>query len=226
MAPPRDPVRLPFYLKEKDWQPPPADWGAWVLQFKGELWEAVVLSLGFEPDCFRLSPDFEEQLERLHGPGSIEPPPTLALTRTIPSERRRIENFLRNAESHLGEMLPVVQWANPRFASTVRFRDFATWAEGLGVSLPPPFPRLGPKEADPKPGAADDAKALGTRERQSMQKVIAVLSHAANFAIEQPLKDADRIVASAAELGITITRNTVADILKGARVHLPKKDSG
>lgn len=128
--------------KDRIFVPPRAKWGDWRLHNKAYLWEAVVLSLGFDPRAFdhrssgRLGAQSIDQREMETGV------PFLALSRLGVRNRKKTERILNVAVSHVGDTLPVLEraGADHPYRNVVRFREYAEWARVMGFPVPKGFP--------------------------------------------------------------------------------------
>ncbi len=239
------------HVKPKE--PPPPDWDIWGKVGDCELWQAVVLSLNFDPDYFALYDDGAGNLLPLP-PEANELPPQVALHRLLPDKAKRdIEGRLKIAYSRFQPRNPLVGFLASSKASLVN--DLATMGalfETLWPDLPQQFPRkrLGmdpgalerlaeesglvrvakPAQPDPTPAvehpkAVTEPKPLHPKERTTLLKIVGVLAAGADLPSE-PYKAARSIVSAAAALDVSISERSVADVLRAARdlVGDPPKD--
>jgi hypothetical protein len=127
----------------------PADWPTWELVPSVDLWQAVALSVGVEPEPFSV-------LDRLRG-FARNAGQALGPQRTPVEFVRR----LRIAEANLGEGGPIVPvtWNQDRAFCSVNLRQFGAWAVESGLPLPEEFPRA--KEEVAAPHATEATKRPG-----------------------------------------------------------------
>ncbi|HXK19963.1 MAG TPA: hypothetical protein VNG33_19265 [Polyangiaceae bacterium] len=110
-----------------------------------ELWQAVVLSLGFDPGYFELWNDGAGNHYPLP-PQASRVAPQVALHKLLPeSDKKAIQGRLMVAASHLGTGFKTKQSGVFLPAISVRtdidLLDFGSWAEKKWPDLHPKFPR-------------------------------------------------------------------------------------
>src|SRR3954469_7922619 len=88
--------------------PPEPDWQYWGRMHKAELWQAIMLSLRFDPEGFY---PVDGKVGGIPIPAGKEfwPAPLSALHLMRPEDRSQIDDLFRIAGNHIGDSLPVVE---------------------------------------------------------------------------------------------------------------------
>jgi hypothetical protein len=200
-------------------KPPSADWDTWSHVDQCPLWQAVVLSLGFEPTYFVPIPDGQGGLWIL--PHRGQQLPIDDALRLIPQDDTRA--ILRRLRIALSQPSTVIRSTDhflaPRnFESTISLPAFGAWAVGIWPDLPAEFPKPPRVDTGPVTEKHDPAesKPLHPKERTTLLKIIGVLAMEAKLP-DEPYKAAKSIVAAAIALDVSISENSVAAALKAAR---------
>ena len=124
-------------------KPPSADWDTWSHIAQCALWEAVILSLGFEPTYFVPIPDGQGALWIV--PRRGQQLPIDAALRLLPQDdTRAIHRRLRIALSQPSTVIKSTDhFLAPRsFESTISLPEFGSWAARIWPKdFPPLFPR-------------------------------------------------------------------------------------
>jgi len=148
---------------------------------------------------------------------NINPPalrPSGIYLRNVPPEvQRRIDVTM----DHIRNNGIAAQKWRPDAAWTVRLLDFRAMADRLHWPMAVDFPRI------PAPKAADGGDDLSQRAKIPYEKLIAVLADMAGYALAEPFKDIDGIMAHGEKIGITIGRSKGGEILTAAKARRPKE---
>ena len=207
-------------------KPPSADWDTWSHIAQCALWEAVVLSLGFEPIYFVPIPDGQGGLWIV--PRRGQQLPIDAALRLLPQDdTRAIHRRLRIALSQPATVIKSTDhFLAPRnFESTISLPAFGTWAVGIWPDLPVEFPRnpsgmdsaaleRATKSPAPDLPPATESKPLHPKERTTLLTIIGTLLERQEIDIAQPFKAAEIIEAAADKIGVSLGKTTLANILK------------
>jgi hypothetical protein len=211
------------------WRPAKANWGIAKQVNRCELWEAVVLSANFDPQSFHPENGrLGKHVLTLNQAVWAAPEAGLHFMRD--GERKRLRGLIGIAVSHIGdgiECLDPVPSGHP-FRSTVRLREFGTWARGMQWKLPKEFPGSSPASPRRHSVAGTDidvkAKSLTTKERTTLLVIIGALAKKARLDLTRPTLAAKEIERIAREdLKAEISERSIDTYLKAVEEALDRR---
>lgn len=184
------------------------DWEVWQHIPEAKLWEAVALSLNLDPRRIKINRH------------------SWMASDLIFEERKEFSDRLLVAQRNLTSgnlMARHYNSASPNVCS-VSLGEFSVWALSIGWTLPPVLTKIGEsvganKVQQPPP----TEKPLGTRERNTIARIIAALTSMAKVDLSEPHKAAGAIEAETARLGIQVSDDTIAKWLNEAATALGRR---
>ena len=189
--------------QDKPWVP---NWKKWAAFIDARLPDAVALSCNIEPDIVRAFGDslLGQRVDPLDVDSIRAMDAASYVARVLPEELQ--SEFIRRLEiaiNHVEAKRLVTAFGS--IEGSLRLSDFAQWARGVGMALPPEFPAPArPKKPDP----------LNTKERTTLLVVIGALARKAGIDVEKPTTAAKAIVNALQEMGVQIGQRTVEECLK------------
>jgi hypothetical protein len=193
----------------------PADWTLWSQMPKAELWEAVALSLNFQPGHWDMT-----------FPRGISLHYTDFVFSTDYSTRLKVAQAHMSAEGTLKPLNLYVGVLNdPR--AEVSLPAFHSWANSMKWTLPAEFPS-GAALADNRPVANKNGNTMADKPMPSVQEttfltIIAALCKEAKMSYETPAKTAGNIRAAIQRLGADVGETTIEGYLKKIPAALEKR---
>lgn len=193
-------------------EPPPPDWEIWSRMGDRELWEAVVLTLNFDPGYFLLYDDGAGNLTPLPHQAN-EVPPQVALHGLLPDKAQRdISGRLMVAASNLpGRSL--IESLRPEIRRPVNLSNFGSLARKLWLDVPAEFPPGTTNINEKSPSAS--RWPWGTHETDQLRIIAKAGQHFFSQKGTRPSKK--EVVAWLMENGVEIRRTAeiMAQILCG-----------
>ncbi len=177
------------------------EWGVWSNIPDVKLWEAVALSLNLDPRCVKVNRN-----SWMVGTSVIDESPEFS-ARLLVAERNLTSQKLRPRAFIISQ---------PRQCD-VSLHEFSVWAISVGWNLPPELMEIAERTDVPKAQESLAVeKSLGTKERNTIARIIAALAAIADLDLSQPHKAAQVIENQTQTLGIRVSNDTIVKWLKEA----------